>query len=132
MSGLNSARRNRALITAISLGLSACGSGGVAPVPARPANIPISPSQPSYSLSGLEAVMGRDAHQLVQMFGTPRLDVVEMSGRKLQFVGTPCILDAYLYPSQGGGREVVAHVDARNATGAAVDRAACVAALRRR
>ena len=76
--------------------------------------------------------MGRDAHQLVQMFGPPRLDVVEMSGRKLQFVGTPCILDAYLYASQSGGREVVAHVDARNATGAAVDRAGCVAALRRR
>ncbi len=77
---------------------------------------------------GLEGVLGTDEAGLRRLFGQPRLDVVEPVGRKLQFVGAPCILDAYLYPDRRG-REVVTHVDARRRDGAAVDRAACVAAL---
>ena len=77
---------------------------------------------------GLESVLGSDETTLMRLFGQPRLNVVEPVGRKLQFIGAPCILDAYLYPDKKG-REVVTHVDARRRDGAAVDRAACVAAL---
>jgi hypothetical protein len=69
---------------------------------------------------------------LKRMFGEPRIDVIEVSGRKLQFSGKACILDAYLYPEGKGGAEVVTHVDARRSDGAEVDRAACVDALTRR
>jgi hypothetical protein len=76
--------------------------------------------------------MGKDVATLKRLFGEPRLDVVEVVGRKLQFTGTACVLDAYLYPDGKGGAEIVTHVDARRSDGAAVDRAACVDALMRR
>ena len=90
------------------------------------------PARPSVVARGLESVIGKDVSALKRQFGEPRLDVVEVYGRKLQFVGKPCILDAFLYPESKGGREVVTYVDARRSDGTAVDRAACIEALQRR
>ena len=90
------------------------------------------PARPSVVARGLESVIGKDVSALKRQFGEPRLDVVEVYGRKLQFVGKPCILDAFLYPENKGDREVVTYVDARRSDGAAVDRAACIEALQRR
>ncbi len=84
------------------------------------------------SVRGLESVMGKDMATLKRLFGEPRLDVVEVNGRKLQFSGTACVLDAYLYPEGSGGREIVTYIDARRSDGAEVDRAACVNALQQR
>lgn len=108
--------------------------GGCAAVPAataiRPVAVPgLGTANAIADRRGLETVLGSDEARLKQMFGAPRLDVIEPVGRKLQFVGAPCILDAYLYPDKSG-RELVTHVDARRRDGAAVNRAACVAALR--
>lgn len=80
---------------------------------------------------GLEGVIGSDALQLGRVFGTPRLDVIEDDARKLQWTGTACILDVYLYPQSGGARPTATYVDARRSDGREVDRAACVAALRK-
>ena len=108
---------------------------------ARPAARPPAPvertaaSFPARAIAvarGLESVIGKDVSALKRQFGEPRLDVVEVYGRKLQFVGKPCILDAFLYPESKGGREVVTYVDARRSDGTAVDRAACIEALQRR
>lgn len=90
------------------------------------------PPRPVVVTRGLEGVIGKDANILKRVFGEPRLDVVEVYGRKLQFVGKPCILDAFLYPERKGGREVVTYVDARRSDGTAIDRAACIEALQRR
>lgn len=90
------------------------------------------PARPIVVARVLESVIGNDISALKRQFGEPRLDVVEVYGRKLQFVGKPCILDAFLYPESKGGREVVTYVDARRSDGAAVDRAACIEALQRR
>lgn len=124
-------------IAALSLALAACGGGGERPATAqaKPAivkdrPITVIPVNPSYSKRGLEAVMGKDAGALTRLFGQPRLDVVEAYGRKLQFTGKACVLDAYLYPDNKGA-EVVTHIDARRADGAEVDRASCVDALGR-
>lgn len=89
------------------------------------------PVRPVMATRGLDAVMGKDVGALKRLFGEPRLDVVEVYGRKLQFVGKPCILDAFLYPDRKGN-EVVTYVDARRSDGALVDRASCVEALQRR
>ena len=102
-----------------------------------PAPRPISSERPAtarpvLATRGLEAVMGKDAGALKRLFGEPRLDVVEVYGRKLQFTGKACVLDAFLYPDGKGGSEIVTHVDARRGDGAAVDRASCVDALQRR
>jgi hypothetical protein len=90
------------------------------------------PQRPLLDKRGLEAVMGKDVGTLRRMFGDPRLDVVEVYGRKLQFTGKACVLDAFLYPEGKNGAEIVTYIDARRSDGAAVDRAACVDALQRR
>jgi len=85
------------------------------------------------SAPGLEGVIGASATDLARLFGPPRLDVMEGDTRKLQYVGVACVLDIYLYPPRQGGDPRATYVDARRATDARdVDRAACVAALRRK
>jgi hypothetical protein len=84
---------------------------------------------PSYSLIGLETVMGRSTRYLEAEFGEPDLDIREGPARKLQFSGPACVLDAYLYPAERGADPIVTHVDARLPDGRDMDRASCVAAL---
>jgi len=81
---------------------------------------------------GLEGVIGADADQLIRLFGTPRLDIQDEDARKLQWTGTACVLDAYLYQGTRVGRATATYVDARRGDGRDVDRAACIAALRRK
>ena len=124
-------------LTAAALLLAGCVSAPEArPTTRQPAPVERTaaslPARPLVATRGLEGVIGKDANALKRQFGEPRLDVVEVYGRKLQFVGKPCILDAFLYPESKGGREVVTYVDARRSDGAAVDRASCVEALQRR
>lgn len=84
-------------------------------------------------MPGLEGVIGANVNELTRQFGTPRLDVWEGDARKLQFSGTACVLDIYLYPSAGGREPQATYVDARRASdGIDVDRAACVSALKKR
>jgi hypothetical protein len=127
-------------------GASTSGSGKSATIrsagqPTRPAPTTRLPTRPNYttpsrpsaqvqSAPGLEGVIGADADQLTRLFGAPRLDVREEDARKLQWSGTACILDAYLYPAAPGGRATATYVDARRGDGRDVDRAACVAALK--
>lgn len=84
------------------------------------------------TLPGLEGVIGKDETALANLFGAPRLNVKEGDARKLQFIGEACVLDIYLYPLRAGGEPSATYVDARRASdGLDVDRANCVAALRR-
>lgn len=76
--------------------------------------------------------MGRTAGVITGLFGKADLDVREGNARKLQFAGPACVLDAYLYPPEGGGEPIVTHIDARLPDGGDMDRASCVAALSRR
>ena len=104
------------------------------PVPAivpRPA-APARPAPRVMSVPGLEGVIGADGAGLVRQFGPPRLDIQEDDARKLQWSGTACILDVYLYPTGSGGRATATYLDARASDGRDTDRAACVAALRKR
>lgn len=129
--------------------LAACGgSGGVKTVstkPVKPASsaalrTPVRPvvtaPPPAARIQvapGLEGVIGADADGLARQFGQPRLEVWEGDARKLQFTGTACVLDIYLYPPAKGGEPQATYVDARRASdGQDVDRAACVGALRKR
>ena len=82
---------------------------------------------------GLEWLIEQDARALVGMLGIPRLDVAEGDMRKLQFSGSACVLDIFLYPLRPGAEPVATHVEARRASdGAAVDRLSCAQALRQR
>ena len=102
---------------------------GCAPSAPRPATA--APPPPGYSAAGLERVLGQDAAGLIRLFGRPDADTREGPGRRLQFAGRFCVLDAYLYP-KGAGEAHVTWVDAREPDGSGIDRASCVAALTRR
>lgn len=83
-------------------------------------------------MPGLEAVIGATEKQITRQFGQARLNIWEGDVRKLQFTGSPCTLDVYLYPTSRSSEPVATYVDARRASdGQDVDRAACVAALKR-
>ncbi len=110
------------------LALSACGEtstgGGQRPPTFTP--------PPTRALTGLDRVMGQNASALVALFGPAVQDVREDTSRKLQFAGSSCILDAYLYPPSKGREPLVTYVTARVPDGRDADKASCVAALSRR
>lgn len=103
----------------------------VATVPHRPRRVPLPPPR-IQSLPGVEGVIGATSAELERQFGTARLNVWEGDARKLQFTGTACILDVYLYPSAAGAEPKATYVEARRSDGRDVDDAACIGALRQR
>jgi len=128
--------------TVLALLLQACASSSsgparvAQPAPAPPATVrqPIKqqPRDPKLNMvPGLEGVIGANAAQLTRQFGEARLDVWEGDARKLQFTGTPCVLDIYLYPTSQSREPIATYVEARRSSdGIAVDRVSCVKALR--
>jgi len=99
--------------------------------PRLPVKRPLAPP-PVQALPGVAGVIGASGPDLIRLFGSPRLDVLEGDARKLQFVGPACVLDIYLYPPAPAREPQASYVDARRASdGQDVDRAACIAAMRR-
>ena len=80
-------------------------------------------------------MVGLTANDLISLFGQPTFQVKEGAGTKLQWSENGCVLDAYLYPPEGGhgGDRIahVAHVDSRQPSGADIDLNACLDLLRR-
>ncbi|GMM91889.1 hypothetical protein [Qipengyuania sp. MTN3-11] len=136
-----------AILSAVLAGCVSTPPAQQTPPPARPAAAPPPMSQPRpqpapstggfiaprvMNLPGLEGVIGKDATALANLFGPPRLEVNEGDAMKLQFAGEACVLDVYLYPLRPRAEPTATYVDARRPSDALdVDRAACVAALRR-
>lgn len=129
--------------------LAACsGAGGKVPSASAPDARPITvkrvgsvrqpvrrhqpPPAQLQALPGVEGVIGAGPAELARQFGTARLDVWEGDARKLQFTGPACVLDVYLYPPAQGREPQATYVDARRTDGKDVDRASCIAALRKR
>lgn len=125
--------RTDRLVAALSLalGIAGCAAPERPRVPVHRAPVQPRPT-PTYSISGLEGVIGRTAKVVEEQLGKPQLDTLEGDARKLQFAGPVCVLDVYLYRRAGGGEPVVTYVDARLPDGRDFDRASCVAALQRR
>ena len=106
------------------------------PAPSVPATDPAPPSNgfiPPKLLreAGLEQVIGQNASTLERLFGKPQLTTPEADARKLQFGGRQCVLDVFMYPLRPGSEAVATHVEARRNDGRSVDRASCVASLKR-
>lgn len=135
------------LMLALTATISACSSTGGQPGstprkppairegrPREPVRTPVKRPPPQaqvQQLPGLEGVIGATPAQLSRQFGAARLDVWEGDARKLQFAGTACVLDVYLYPRAAGAEPQATYVDARRSDGRDVDRAACVRALKK-
>ena len=71
------------------------------------------------------ALIGLDASGLAARLGSPRLQVREGDGIKLQYGASGCVLDAYLYPGSGGAPRVT-HIDTRTRDGRAIDQTSCL------
>jgi hypothetical protein len=111
----------RRFILALTLFLAACATAPQKPAAQAP--VTQAPREP-------RQLLGLTAAELVGHFGNPALQVREGNSLKLQFRTRRCVLDAYLYPSPGGGAVLrVTHVDARLPSGADTDQAACISAL---
>lgn len=110
----------RRLILASTLFLAACAS--------RPQQqpAPVVPPPQAMVAKGRQ-LLGLTASELVGHFGNPALQIREGTSLKLQFRGHSCVLDAYLYPSNGELR--VTHVDTRAPSGVDTDQAACIFSL---
>ena len=112
----------RLLALSLVLAAAAC-----APRPQETPAPQAAPAQPQQETSSL---VGLTTQELVGRFGRPALQIREGSSLKLQFRGTRCVMDAYLYPSGGSGTLKVTHVDTRLPSGGDIDQAACVFSLR--
>ena len=107
--------------------LAGCATAPTPTQPQLPQRLPATPSQ-----SERGELIGMTASELVQRLGTPALQIREGRSLKLQFRGSRCILDAYLYPpTDSSGPERVAHVDARLRSGLETDPRICVAGMSR-
>lgn len=103
-----------------ALALTACtgaGPGDVSPLPAPP------PMASAYGPP--KPLIGLDAKRLIARFGEPRLDIVDRTVRKLQFLTGGCVVDAYLYTTARGREPTVTHVDARWPDGKDAELTAC-------
>ncbi len=107
-------------------------SGASTPTPVRtPVRRP-PPLATVQALPGTQGVIGTTRADLLRQFGPARLDVWEGDARKLQWTGQACVLDIFLYPKSAGAEPQATYVDARRPSdGRDVDRAACIAALRK-
>jgi hypothetical protein len=116
-------------IPLLALAPLAAACAAEAPHYAPAAHVPV-PSA-SERAAGLDQLLGRNAHAVTTLLGQPNADVTEGLGRKMQFAGAICVLDAYLY--KGSEREpVVTFIDARQRNGGPIDKASCLAALTKR
>lgn len=115
----------------IILLLSACGEETARPVTAISKPETHGPHHAQPRDEALGTMIGANADALVRQFGSPRLDIRDGDARKLQWSGTACILDVYLYPGDHAGPATATFIDARRGDGRDVDRAACIAALRK-
>lgn len=98
-----------------------------------PESEPVRPTSSAPLLSNKhehDNLNGMTQVDLAEHLGTPRAQIREGDGLKLQFAGANCVLDAYLYPpASGQGAVRVTHVDARNFQGQPTSPKGCIASI---
>jgi hypothetical protein len=93
---------------------------------------PERPPEPPPSAHTRSDIVGLTTDEVVRKLGRPALQIREGESLKLQFRGSQCVLDAYLYPpSPGHAPYRVTYVDTRTRSLAAIDQTACIASLER-
>ena len=119
-------------LMASALGLSGC-VGGAVPRSASPGTVGAAARSvitvvPQRDVPpGLRGVIGAPAAALTRRFGQARIDLAEGDARTLQFTGTGCVLDIFLYPVTTSAEPAATHVAARQRQGgAAMDPVACI------
>ncbi|MBV7258628.1 hypothetical protein [Erythrobacter crassostreae] len=121
------------ILPAALISLSACSAGSSATYvpPSASATPSAQPTgtfrAPTVDRAGLDGIIGAPASRLLSRLGKARIDLSEGDSRKLQFAGTSCVLDIYLYPLTAGAEPVATHIEARQRSGgAAIDKGQCL------
>ncbi len=115
-------------IVALASALGGCAGATAVPRPVQPMTRPVPPpTAPRITQSN--SLIGHPANTALSLFGKPRLDIKEGMGRKLQFEGSPCILDVYYYAPKQGAEPIATHVDARTPDGRDANIDSCISAL---
>lgn len=117
-------------LAASTLLVAGC-AGPAIPIPGQTAAPPPRPAAAPPRIVQSNSLVGHNAGMALSLFGKPRLDISEGTGRKLQFAGDPCILDVYYYAPKQGAEPVATHVDARTPDGRDANVDSCINALRR-
>ena len=113
----------RILFAAVPLlAIAACARIPEPESPAAP--VVAQPQQPRES----GVLIGLTANELVSRFGRPALQIREGNSFKIQYRGSRCVLDAFLYPSSGAQHRVT-HVEARTLAGLDTHQADCIRSL---
>ena len=113
----------RILFAAVPLlAIAACARVPEPEVPSAP--IVQQPQQPRES----GPLIGLTANDLVTRLGKPALQIREGNSFKIQYRGSRCVLDAFLYPSSGAQHRVT-HVEARTPAGIDTHQADCIRSL---
>jgi hypothetical protein len=74
-------------------------------------------------------LVGIDAAAVTRLLGPASLDRTEGTGRQMQFVRPPCVLDVFLYPPATGGTAVVRTAAARKPDGSKIDPGTCLSLI---
>lgn len=119
--------RTAPCLALVGLSLVLAGCTNAVPRPKTPGPVTTNPAKPVQS----NHLIGTNADAVGRMFGSPRLDIREGAGRKMQFSGSTCTIDLYLYAPRAGAEPVTTHVDARTPDGRDTDVNRCAEALRR-
>lgn len=108
------------LVSASFVLLAACAT--------RPQTGEPQPPSPDQHVHG--PIIGLTSQEVVQLLGTPVLQIREGNSLKLQFRHRYCVLDAYLYPPPGAaGPYRVTYVDTRTRSLVPVDQDSCLHAF---
>lgn len=129
----------RMILAAVLAGLLGACAGGGGGAPAASSRAVAAPRSTVVVVpqvmapAGLGGVIGSRADALTRRFGAPRIDLAEGDARKLQFAGTSCVLDVFLYPVAAATEPTATHVAARlRQGGVPVDPGACIREVERR
>jgi hypothetical protein len=87
------------------------------------------PSAPQQAAIDPASLVGMTGARISALFGRPVFVRRDAPGEFWRYRGTSCVLELFFYPK--GGAQRVDHIETRAGTGKALNRADCVAALRK-
>ena len=98
--------------------------------PERPEELPAPKPTPSPAVQPREtgSLIGLNGAELTTRLGRPALQIREGNSVKVQYRGSRCVLDAFLYPGARSEYRVT-HVEARTLAGIDTNQEACIASL---
>ncbi|MFT5485495.1 MAG: hypothetical protein ACI9JL_002980 [Paracoccaceae bacterium] len=98
--------------------------------PQQPSAVPTPIPPPQQAAIDPASLVGMTGERITALFGTPVFVRRDPPGEFWRYRGQACVLELFFY--QQGGAQRVDHIETRNTGGKTLDRANCVAKLRKK